>query len=209
MKWSAANYALNIPFRELWKGLLLKAQMHVLLWARMRNQTTADPKKSNQQFMQKCEHRNINAFYLFHCQSERKVKKGDACWEWETRGEPPECEMKMEEMWWISGTHTQRGENRGQKSQHRTSSHLKTCFSSDEPLLAGSPAPEAVPGSVNREKKNYYSLPQTAYLWIITPLWRLTEMPGELKAPAASSNSFCFLCYYSFYLHKLRKIWTR
>lgn len=141
--------------QELWKGLLLKAQMHVLLWARMRNQTTADPKKSNQQLMQKCahEHRNINVFYLAHCQSERKVKREDACWEWAARGEPPQCEMKMEEMWWISETHTHRGENREQKSQHRTSSHLKTCFSSDEPLLAGYPAPEAVPGSVNREKK--------------------------------------------------------
>lgn len=114
-------------------------------------------KKSNQQLMQKCahEHRDINAFYLFHCQSERKVKREDACWERAAQGEPPECEMKMEEMWWISETHTHRGENRGQKSQHRTSSHLKTCFSSDEPLLAGSPAPEAVPGSVNREKKKW------------------------------------------------------
>lgn len=142
--------------------------------------------------MQKCahEHRNINAFYSFHCQSERKVKREDACWEWAARGEPPECEMKMEEMWWISEMHTHTGENRGQKSQHWTSSHLKTCFSSDEPLLAGFPAPEAVPGSVNREKKkNYYSLPQAAYLWIITPLRRLTDMPGELKALAAFAFS--------------------
>lgn len=188
----------------------MKAQMHVLLWARMRNQTTADPKKSNQQLMQKCayEHRNINAFLFIPLSEWEESEKGGRMLRTSSSG-------RATRMWDENGrdvmdkwdAHTQRREQ-GTKIAAPDKFSPEDLFLIRRTSLGWIPCSWSCARICQQGEKNYYSLPQAAYLWIITPLRRLTDMPGELKALSASSNSFCFLCYYSFYLLTLRKIWT-